>query len=67
MNIAILDTDFLQFEHLLPTDSWIRQTWHFMSTHNITLKDNTPKIHPQRQNDVILMERFKSKGFSEGG
>ena len=64
MNIAILDTDFLQFEHLLPTDSWIRQTWHFMSTHNITLKDNTPKIHPQRQNDVILMERFKSKGFS---
>lgn len=57
-NQQLLESDYSKYQNILLTESWIRSTWEFCSSQNITIKDNTPYIPLLRENNVCIMEEF---------
>ena len=57
-NVDILASNYEDYRQLILTDSHISQTWQFMSKHQISLQDNTPRVPLLRKNDACLMEIF---------
>jgi hypothetical protein len=47
----------------LATDSWIKQTWRFLSDHEITIEEQTGDLHLKRHGDVFLTMAFLQRGF----
>ena len=58
-NIPILGSDYSTFSKALLTDSFVRDTWKFMSEHQVQLIDGTKKVQLLRENDACIMEQFR--------
>jgi hypothetical protein len=65
-NVSILQSQITDFENQLHTNSWVRDTWKFMSQFGIHLEDNTSFITPLRHSDCTLMEKFKQNPDIKG-
>lgn len=64
-NISILNSNYEEYQHRILTESWVQQTWNFMSQYNITLEDDTTTVPLKQVNDSILMdEKLKHDNFS---
>ena len=58
-NIKILSSDYNQFKDQLLTDSYMENTWSFMSTNKVKLDEGTATVGLLRNNDITLMEAFR--------
>ena len=59
-NVDILSSNYYDFEPQLLTQSYIRNTWKFVSENNITLNDATAFIRHNRDGDCELMSSFRN-------
>ena len=53
---------FAQFGSLA-TESWVKDTWHFLSEHEMMIKDQVGDLRLCRQGDLFLTEVFIQHGF----
>ena len=47
------------------TNTWIKHVWKFCWEHNVTIHMPPPKLIPNRENDINIMERFIQQGYSK--
>ena len=59
-NTSILESEYEKYKTTLLTDSFVRDSWKFMSQHNITLKDDTAPIPLLREGDSCIMQDFRN-------
>ena len=55
LNINIFLENYTKFEHLLFTQSWVRDCWRFASENKIQWNDGTAKIPMRQINDIPIM------------
>ena len=61
-NDHILSKNYDNYADLILTDSWIQNTWQFMSQHQLTLKEGTVNLPDRRYNDRSIMEHIRLQG-----
>ena len=58
-NKTILESNYEEYENTLLTNSFVKDSWKFMSRHNISLNDETATIPLLREEDSCLMQDFR--------
>ena len=62
-NTSILDKDYVEYKNVLLTNSYVRDTWKFMSSQQISMNIPTATIPLLRENDACLMEEFRTNNL----
>ena len=57
-NAPILQSNYKEYKTFLLTESFVQNSWEFMTEHNIKLEDDTFRIPLLRANDKCIMEEF---------
>ena len=52
----LLSLDYYESSPFLLNESWIENTWQFLTDNSITLQDNTTDFYGTRLNDKVIME-----------
>ena len=60
--LYLFGADYKLFKSLLPP-SWIKSTWEFLFTHNVSIPTNCADLKLRREGDFYLMERFQTLGY----